>query len=376
MPFRVLIVPDKFKGTLTAAKAASAIASGWRRARPGDLLTLLPMSDGGDGFGSLTGQLLGAVRKSVETIDAAHQPCRASWWWEPKSRIAILESASVIGLAMLPRNMFHPFQLDTFGLGRLLACAASLGARTCLVGVGGSATNDGGFGLARSLGWEFWDRSGHPITEWTALGQLHRVRPPDGKLGLPSVRVVADVTNPLLGRQGATRVYGPQKGLRPQDLAVAEKCLRRLSGVLLRDLGVDLADTPGSGAAGGLGFGLQAFMGAALSPGFEVFARYAGLHEKLRDADLVITGEGRIDGSSVMGKGVGRIADLCKRRKIPCIGLGGMVEDCIRQSNAFMAAGALVDLTTPEGATAKPAMWLQKLALQTASRAEALGHLP
>src|ERR1017187_8626585 len=152
MALQVLIMPDKFKGTLTASAAAEAIARGWRKARTGDLLSLLPMSDGGDGFGEVTRALLKARIQRVKTVDAAHRLCVARWWWEPSTRTAIIESAAVIGLAMLPQKRFHPFRLDTLGLGAVVRAAAKRGARRCLMGVGGSATNDGGFGLAREIG--------------------------------------------------------------------------------------------------------------------------------------------------------------------------------------------------------------------------------
>ena len=159
MPLRVLIIPDKFKGTLTAHAAAAAIARGWRKARALDVLDLLPMSDGGDGFGEVTSALLHAKGYRVKAVDAAHRPCTAKWWWEPGSRTAIIESAAIIGLAMLPPKRFHPFQLDTLGLGAAVRAAARKGARRYLIGIGGSATNDGGFGLARSLGWQFLGRN-------------------------------------------------------------------------------------------------------------------------------------------------------------------------------------------------------------------------
>ena len=308
MALKVLIIPDKFKGTLTAPAAAEAIARGWRKARPGDLLSLLPMSDGGDGFGEVTSALLKARIQRVRTVDAAHRPCVAKWWWEPKTRTAIIESAGVIGLAMLPPKRFHPFQLDTLGLGAVVQAAAKRGARRCLMGIGGSATNDGGFGLARALGWEFLDRKGVLIEHWTGLGQLERIRVPQRRRWFNSVVVATDVRNRLLGQRGATRVYGPQKGLRAQDLALAERCLGRLARVLKQQFGRDVAREPGTGAAGGLGFGLVAFLGAELQPGFELFARQAALDRHLRAADLVVTAEGAIDRSTLMGKGVGQIA--------------------------------------------------------------------
>ena len=367
MALKVLITPDKLKGTLTAAAAAEAIARGWRKARAGDSLSLLPMSDGGDGFGEVTSTLLKARIQHVKTVDAAHLPCVATWWWEPRTRTAIIESATVIGLAMLPPKRSHPFELDTLGLGAVVQAAAKRGARRCLMGIGGSATNDGGFGLARALGWEFLDRKGVLIEHWTGLGQLERIRVPQRRRWFNSVVVATDVRNRLLGQRGATRVYGPQKGLRAQDLALAERCLGRLARVLKQQFGRDVAREPGTGAAGGLGFGLVAFLGAELQPGFELFARQAALDRHLRAADLVVTGEGAIDRSTLMGKGVGQIALRCRKRKIPCIGLAGMVGASPGTATLFTQVHALTELTTAAQAKAKPAYWLERLAQQVGS---------
>ena len=287
MPLKVLIAPDKFKGTLTATAAAGAIAAGWRHARARDVLQLLPMSDGGDGFGDVVRALLHAEARTVKTLDAAHRSCEARWWWEPKSKTAIIESARVIGLAMLPAGRFHPFNLDTFGLGTVISAARAEGAKRLLVGIGGSATNDGGFGLARALGWKFFDKGGKLIERWTRLNALARIRPPRRrKFG--KIVVAVDVQNRLLGPRGATRVYGPQKGLRSSDFALAESCLRQLARVARRPFGQDYARLPGAGAAGGLGFGLMAFLGVRLEPGFALFARHAKPSRCLRAADLEI----------------------------------------------------------------------------------------
>ncbi len=362
MPLRVLIIPDKFKGTLGADAAAEAVARGWHRARPHDSLDLLPMSDGGDGFGEVTGALLQARTRRVGTVDAAHRPCVARWWWQRRSRTAVIESAEVIGLAMLPPGRFHPFQLDTFGLGKVLRAAARTGATRCMIGIGGSATNDGGFGLARALGWQFLDCNGQLIERWTDLSQLASMRAPQRRRWFRRCLVATDVQNLLLGPRGATRVYGPQKGLRPQDFALAERCLGRLAQVVKRQCGSDLARVPGAGAAGGLGFGLLAFLGAELRPGFDLFARHAGLARRLRAADVVITGEGAIDRSTLMGKGVGQIAQRCRRLRIPCIGLAGMVSAGLGTAGLFAATYALTDLTTAGQAKAQPARWLERLA--------------
>ena len=250
MPLKILVIPDKFKGTLPAGAAAQAIARGWHKARPHDLLDLLPMTDGGDGFGEVFNNLLRARTQQLETVDAAHRPCSARWWWEPRTKTAIIESAAIIGLAMLPPGKFHPFELDTFGLGAVIRAAAAKGARRCLMGIGGSATNDAGFGLARSLGWKFLDRTGNPIEQWTGLDQLAKIRAPSPRRCLRQLLVAVDVQNQLLGPRGATRVYGPQKGLRSRDFVRAERCLSQLAKVVKKDFGCDLARMSGAGAAG------------------------------------------------------------------------------------------------------------------------------
>jgi len=366
MSLRVLIAPDKFKGTLTAQAAAAAIAAGWRKARPADDLTLLPVSDGGDGFGEILSAALGAKPQRVRTVDAAHRPLEGVWWWDAKTKTAVIESANIIGLAMLPPKQFHPFQLDTFGLAAVLQVAAAQGARRCFVGIGGSATNDGGVGVARGLGWQFFNGRDEELVRWTHLQQLRRLARPRRSKLFPRLVVAVDVQNKLLGARGCSRVYGPQKGLRPEEFPSAERALRRLANTVKTQLHQDIAHLPGTGAAGGLGFGLCAFAGAKLEPGFALIARHAKLEQHLRAADLVITGEGSLDRSSLMGKGPGEIAIRCRARKLPCLGLGGVVQDEAVLRKWFQSANALTQLTTFEEAKAGAAMWLTKLAEQTA----------
>ncbi len=364
----VLIIPDKFKGTLAAAAAAEAIARGWLQVRPGDTLTLLPMTDGGDGFGEVMGRLAGAEVQEVQSVDAAHRPCRSRWWLDPLEKTAIIDSSAVIGLAMLPQNQFHPFELDTFGLGGIIKAAARGGAAHCLVGVGGSATNDAGFGLARALGWGFLDDNGKTIERWTDLTRLSNLAAPANMRFFETCRVAVDVQNPLLGPQGATRVYGPQKGLRPRDFELAERCLERVSERVRRQFGSGFDQAPGAGAAGGLGFGFLSFVGASLEPGFDLFASRAKLEARLQAADLVITGEGAIDCSTLMGKGVGRVGRRCRELRLPCVALAGRVDAEIKQEGMFTEVGALSQVTSLDRATAEPAVWLERLASEMASR--------
>jgi glycerate kinase len=368
MPLNVLIVPDKFKGTLTALQAAEAIARGWRAVRPEDALELLPMSDGGDGFGEILSQLLGAEVQIIKTVDAAHRPCEAAWWWHPPTKTAVVESARVIGLAQLPPGKYHPFELDTEGLGAVFQAAAARGAERCLVGIGGSATNDAGFGLARALGWQFFGTHDEKIIRWTQLRGLVQARPLDQPRPCTELVVAVDVQNPLLGPTGCTRIFGPQKGLRPDDFDFAENCLAQLARIVERESHLNCASEPGAGAAGGLGYGLRCFGGGQLEPGFAVFSRYAKLEARLKSAQLVITGEGAIDTSTLMGKGVGEVANLCKKLSVPCVGLAGAALRSEDANGAFTEIHVLApELTTHEQALAQPALWLERLAAHVAT---------
>jgi glycerate kinase len=370
MSRRVLIVPDKFKGTLTAEAAARLIGEGWGEVFPDDVLDLLPMSDGGDGFGEVLARLVEVQVRTTATVDAAHRPCAATWWRNEEEQTAIVESARVIGLALLPPHQFHPFELDTCGLGKVLQEAAAGHCRQCWVGIGGSATNDGGFGMARAVGWKFTDAVGQRITRWTDLTRLARIERPERQASPVPVVVAVDVQNPFLGPTGASRVYGPQKGLQPDDFPLAEACLERLAERVQLDLGV-AADVPGDGAAGGLGFGFRAFFNARLESGFSLFARIARLEERIRSADLVITGEGAIDPSTAMGKGVGEVARLCRAQRVPCLGLAGTVlggSDGRLESEFTALHGIVPELARAEAACASPETWLPRLARQVAVR--------
>jgi len=370
VPRQVLIIPDKFKGSLQAREAAEAIAYGWAAACPGDTLSLLPMSDGGDGFGPVMASALNLEKQVFEGINAAGQARQAAWWLDAESRQAVVETAESSGLALLPRGRFHPFDLDTRGVGTLLLAVGQGGVTRCIAGIGGSATNDGGFGMARSLGWVFLDLAGKAIDRWCELDCLASIQAPTKKTW-PRVTVASDVQNPLLGIDGATRVFGPQKGLRPGDFAKADVCLGRLAKVAAEALGTDFSVTPGAGAAGGLGFGMMAFAGATIEPGFDVFANATDLETKIVEADIVVTAEGAIDEQTLMGKGTGQVARLCQRLGKPCIGLAGQLTLGQAQGNReeelfSRLAGMVPDLTGEREAMADAATHLQRLANQEA----------
>lgn len=362
---KVLVVPDKFKGTLTARDAAEAIARGWKRAHPNDELSLLPMSDGGDGFNEVMSELIGAVRVSSRVWNAAHEPVDATWGWSERERVAIIETAQANGLALLPSGKFHPFQLDTYGVGQLLKAAVEQGATTVIAGIGGSATNDAGFGMARALAFRFLTETGKEIESWTDLTELAAIEQPQEKLPLEKLLIACDVQNPLLGAQGATRIYGPQKGMRPEDFASADRAFERLVAVVKRDLGVTAEQEPGTGAAGGLGYGLRVFLDGRFEPGFSIFSRYARLEEKIGSADLVITAEGSIDAQSQMGKGTGAVAEACVRLEKRCLGLAGHLPERIGAPFAF-TWGIVPDLASMEEAKSRAGFWLEELACKAA----------
>ncbi len=368
MPRRILIVPDKFKGSLTASAAAGAIARGWREARPDDVLSLLPMSDGGDGFGEVLASVLQMQPQPCPTQDAAGRPSDSLWWWNPTQSTALIESAKVIGLALLPPEQYHPFQLDTFGLGAVFDAASQRGCERCLIGIGGSATNDGGFGMARALGWSFLGSNGRPLNQWTQLIDLAEIVPPTRTSGL-QIQVAVDVQNPLLGPRGASRIYGPQKGLRHEDMALAEACLGQLVTVVRRALGCHAEEQPGTGAAGGLGYGLRCFMNAELISGFRIFARESDLRGRIAASDLVITGEGAIDPSTLMGKGVGELGAVCRELGVPCIGLAGVVTAAASApANPFSATfGIVPTLAHSVEAQREAGIWLARLAARVAA---------
>lgn len=364
---RVLLAPDKFKGTLNAASVARALARGWHQARPNDELRCLPMSDGGDGFGHLLGTILGGQTKSTLTINAAHQPRRSHWWWIAPTRLAILEAAQSNGLAILPPGQFHPFHLDTFGVGKLLLAPRRLQPEHILIGVGGSATNDGGFGFARALGWRFLRRNHSEIQSWTDLHTLASLSAPEHP-PFPSnlhLTVATDVEVPLLGPQGATHLFGPQKGLQPEELPQAENCLRKLAQVVEDQLGFSPL-TPGSGAAGGLGFGLMAFAGAVPTSGFQTFALHAQLPAHVQWADVVITGEGSFDRSSLIGKGTGKLVELAAQHQKPCLIIAGRLDLPPSQWPPRVQATSLLDSLGEAQALNAPRQALIQVARQSA----------
>ena len=374
----VLIAPVKFKGTLTAPEAAKAIARGWRAVRPEDQLTQLSISDGGDGFGPLIANPLNALPITILSKDAAGNEIEALIW-QTVDHLTLIESANLIGMAMLTEKQLSPFAFDSSGLGLALQSDRIQNGSHCIIGIGGSATNDGGFGMAKTLGWHFLDGDDQEINHWPDLVQLKKIIKPNFSKGylcnLKSITVAVDVQNPLLGPNGCTRIYGPQKGLCEEDLPRAEAALTRLAEVWASQTGEDAAKLPGAGAAGGLGFGLHCFAGAEIRSGFDIFTETTGLEKILQEVDIVTTGEGTMDRQTVMGKGVGELAKMARAKDCRCLGMAGRLEDHLELNDHFEQCCALTEITSQEEAKQNAEQWLEKLAAETAGTISETGPM-
>lgn len=312
---RILLAPDKFKGCMSAAEICAVVEPVLRRRAE---VVVRPISDGGEGFTATMQAALGGVWQSEQVkgplgaqVEAGYALCRGR---------AVLEMAHASGLGLVPAADRDPWRASTFGTGELILAAANHGAEEILVGIGGSATNDGGVGMALALGFRFLDAQGREISELPGrLMEVRRIVPPAHKL--PPVRVACDVENPLLGRDGCTRIYGPQKGIAVQDFARHEERLAHLVSL------TGVQPTVGSGAAGGLGYGLVAFAGAQLQPGFSLVSAALGLEALVKDCDLIVTGEGSLDASSLAGKAPAAMARLARAYDKPIVALCGRVEE-------------------------------------------------
>ncbi len=323
---RVLLCPDKFRGTATAAQVSAAIATGWRRVRSDDTFDVVPMADGGEGtLGALAD---GDARRSSKVTGPLGDRVDAAWGLRADGT-AVIEMATASGLALLDPSRRDPRRTTTRGVGELMLAALDEGARRILVCLGGSATNDGGTGMAAALGARFLDAQGHELRDGgAALADLARVdlAGSDRRLATAEVVGLCDVDNPLTGSAGASAVYGPQKGADDDTVWELDRALGHLAARVHRDLGTDPSKEPGAGAAGGLGFGLLAFAGARLRPGVEAVAEAVGLEAALETADLVITGEGAFDETSLRGKVVGGVlgaAEVAQRRAAIVCGRAG-----------------------------------------------------
>ena len=340
---RILIAPDKFKGTLSADEVAENIAAGLREVLPDAKIDIAPMADGGEGTAEAICDALGGSWLKCKAHDPLGREIEARYSWVDKGKIAVMEMSEAAGMRRLTRKELNPAIATTFGVGEMLLDAAQRGAKEIIIGLGGSATNDGGFGMARALGFRFLTSVSltTPLSTWlrgkrievpeltgpvTELRTLERIEKPKN-LSLPRIIAAVDVKNPLLGETGATQVFGPQKGLPSDQTKRFDLALARLADVIEQDFHVDHADERGAGAAGGLGFGLMSFCGATIRPGFDVVAESIGLEAKMKDVDLVITGEGSLDRQTLEGKTPAGVAQCARKLGKRVYAIVGRVTD-------------------------------------------------
>jgi glycerate kinase len=325
---KVVIAPDKFKGSLTAAQVAEAMAQGVLRAAPGAAIDRVPMADGGEGTVEALVAATGGSYGQAEVTGPLGEPITARFGLLDDGRTAAIEMASASGLVLVPPERRNPLIASTRGTGELLLAAIAAGARRVIVGIGGSATNDGGAGLGQALGYRLLDSHGRDLEPGGgSLDRLARIDPSGRRLELNGIEVAVacDVTNPLCGPSGASAVYGPQKGATPAMVTQLDANLAHFASIVARDLGIAIRDLPGSGAAGGLGGGLVAFAGGRLAGGVNLVIDAVNLAARLAGAALCLTGEGALDAQSAFGKTPVGVARLARALGCPTLALAGSI---------------------------------------------------
>jgi glycerate kinase len=365
---RVLVAPDKFKGTLSAQQAAEAIAGGWERGDPAAQVEAVPMADGGEGTLDTLVAALGGNRFTEQVSGPLGDPVRAEFAVVPAngSGLGVVEMARASGLELISPARRDPKRTTTRGTGELILAACRGGAERVLVCIGGSATNDGGAGMAQAVGVRLLDARGADLRP--GGGALLDLAAIDMSAMDPTVRatsfvVASDVDNPLVGPNGASAVYGPQKGASPEDVALLDRALGHLAAVIHRDLGLDVRDVPGAGAAGGLGGGLMAFLGARLRPGVDVVIEAVRLRERMEKADLVVTGEGMFDVQSLHGKAPAGVLRVATEFGVPAVVLCGQKRAVHPEARVV----ALADRFGLDQAMERTRMLLQDLAAEVAA---------
>jgi glycerate kinase len=334
---RVLVAPQEFKGSLSAVQAAKAIARGVRDVLPDASVIEAPISDGGPGLVDVLLAALGGGRASVPCHDPLMRPIRAEFGVLGDGTV-VIEMAAASGLVLLSKGELNPLRATTFGTGELIRAALDRGCREIVLGVGGSATVDGGAGAAQALGARFLDRRGHLLPPGgAALQYLDRIDTSaiDTRLQDARIRIASDVRSPLTGDTGAALMFSPQKGASPDDAQILERALAHYADVLARDFGVEITAMPGAGAAGGLGAALVALAGATIEPGFDLVAGATGLDRKIAAAHFSITGEGRLDAQTAQGKSASGVARMTRAHRKPVGVIAGFVDASYTAGSEF-----------------------------------------
>jgi glycerate 2-kinase len=329
---KIVIAPDSFKESLSSLEAANAIERGFKSVFPNAVYSKVPMADGGEGtVQSLIDATNGLMKEQVVTGPLG-EPVNAFFGLTGDGKTAVIEMAAASGLHLVPTNKRNPLVTSTRGTGELIAAALDLGVKHIIIGIGGSATNDGGAGMVQALGGRLLDESGNDIGPGGgALSKIATIDLTDLDARLKNVQmeVACDVDNPLTGPRGASAIFGPQKGATPEMVEVLDQNLSHFANVAERELGKSFRNIAGAGAAGGLGAGLLAFLNADLKRGVDIILEAVNFEDVVKDADIVITGEGRIDSQTIYGKTPIGVAKAAKKYDVPVIGLAGSLsQDC------------------------------------------------
>lgn len=326
---KIIIAPDSFKGSLSAIEVSEAIAQGVKQAYPDAIIEKVPMADGGEGtVECLVNATHGQIYQQ-EVIGPLEETVLAGFGILGDEITAVIEMASASGLPLVPPEKKNPLITTTFGTGQLIKAALDYKCRKMIIGIGGSATNDGGAGMVQALGIRLLDKNGHELgfggAQLSRLDQID-ISQMDERIEKTKFLVASDVQNPLCGPTGASNIYGPQKGATKEMIKILDHSLSHFADIIKRDLGKDIKDIPGAGAAGGLGAGLIAFLDAELKPGIDIVINTVNLAERMKGADLVITGEGEINGSTIYGKTPVGVAKIAKNYHIPVISISALID--------------------------------------------------
>ncbi|WP_026574967.1 glycerate kinase [Bacillus sp. UNC438CL73TsuS30] len=349
---KFVLAPDSFKESMTAKNAALAMEKGIKKVFPNAECVIVPMADGGEGtVESLVSLSNGEVIKT-DVIGPLGKTVTAEYGLLDGGQTAVIEMASASGLGLIKLEDRNPLLTTTYGTGQLIKHALDIGVSRFLIGIGGSATNDGGMGMLQALGVSFKDQDGEELPfGGGALDQLHLIDIGglDERLKTAKIDVACDVTNPLIGENGASAIFGPQKGANPEMVKLLDQNLAHFAQVIETQLHLDIAQTDGAGAAGGLGAGLLAFLNVRLKKGIELVIEYTGLEEKIIGADYVFTGEGSIDGQTLFGKTPYGVAAIAKKHSVPVIAFAGRIGNGVEvlYNNGFNAIIGILKGVTP-----------------------------
>ncbi len=363
---KFVVAPDKYKGSLTGAQFCNAVEQGILKAFPKAKVVKKPLADGGDGTLEVVQDYLNASQETIDVKDPLFRDIRASYLLSHDKQTAYIEMSEASGYKLLGKNEMNCMHTSSFGTGEMIADAMDKGAKEIVLGIGGSATNDGGIGMAAALGYKFLDREGALLSPvGKNLGELNQIVATEVLKGLEAaiIKVACDVNNPLYGKNGAAYVYGPQKGASNQEVEFLDRGLKNLAKVIQSSFGKEVHNIPGAGAAGGMGAGAIAFLNASLTSGIDLIMEMANFNISIQNADWIITGEGQLDLQTSAGKTIAGIINAAKANNIPVAALCGSVNismDEIEEMGLDYAVSILNQIGSLEEAKAQSAANLEQ----------------